>query len=125
MKHLKEKEEFKFDRPTADILDTFKNPGVDEVVLQSDEVTSLCPVTGQPDFATVAITYRPENLCLESKSLKLYLGSYRGYKNFAEHMAHKIYEDIIIAASPSSLYVVVTFKSRGGVIIQAKKGDWV
>jgi 7-cyano-7-deazaguanine reductase len=96
-----------------------KPPGIEKVVLESDEVTSLCPVTGQPDWETVTISFAPDELCLESKSLKLYLWSYRDQGVFCEAMAAQIVQDINEVIRPHWLTVTVTQKPRGGVKITA------
>jgi 7-cyano-7-deazaguanine reductase len=100
-------------------LDTFAAPAVDHVMLVCDEFTSLCPVTAQPDYSTITITYVPDFLCLESKSLKLYLWTYREKGVFCEQLAHDICDDLYIALEPKYLTVKVQQKSRGGIAIEA------
>jgi 7-cyano-7-deazaguanine reductase len=90
------------------------------VVLESDEVTSLCPVTGQPDWETVRIEFEPDSLCIESKSLKLYLWSFREEGSFCESLAARIAEDVYAACRPKSVRVLVTQKPRGGITISAE-----
>lgn len=85
----------------------------------SDEVTSMCPITGQPDFSTVEIDYQPHRLCIESKSLKLYLWSFRDQGIFAEGLAGAIAEEVNRAATPKHVRVVVTQKVRGGIVTEA------
>ena len=94
-------------------------PGVERVTLSSDEVTSLCPVTGQPDWETVAIEYAPAASCIESKSLKLYLWSFREEGVFCEALAARIAEDVAAACQPRWVRVTVTQKPRGGITITA------
>ena len=102
-------------------LDVFLKPeGVETVVMESDEVTSLCPVTGQPDWETVTIEYAPDRSCIESKSLKLYLWSFREEGVFCEALAAQIAQDIFAACQPFWVEVVVTQKPRGGVKLVAK-----
>ncbi len=102
-------------------LEVFPAPaGVDRVTLASDEVTSLCPVTGQPDFATVTIEYAPDGLCLESKSLKLYLWSFREEGLFCEAMAARVAGDVAAACRPKWVAVTVVQKPRGGITITAR-----
>ena len=102
-------------------LETFPAPaGVGRVTLGSDEVTSLCPVTGQPDFATVTIEYAPDGLCLESKSLKLYLWSFREEGLFCEAMAARVAGDVAAACRPKWVTVTVVQKPRGGITITAR-----
>lgn len=96
-----------------------KPPGVDKVVMESDEVTSLCPVTGQPDWETVTIEYAPDQHCLESKSLKLYLWSFRQEGVFCEALASQIAGDVYAACHPRWCKVTVTQKPRGGIKIMA------
>jgi len=102
-------------------LETFPAPdSVTKVVLESDEVTSLCPVTGQPDWDMVSIEYEPRDLCIESKSLKLYLWSFREEGVFCEAFAARIAKDIFDAIKPKSVIVTVTQKPRGGITICAE-----
>ncbi len=102
-------------------LETFPAPdSVTKVVLESDEVTSLCPVTGQPDWDMVSIEYEPRDLCIESKSLKLYLWSFREEGVFCETFAARIAKDIFDAIKPKSVIVTVTQKPRGGITISAE-----
>ncbi len=102
-------------------LETFPTPpSVTKVVLETDEVTSLCPVTGQPDWETVRIEFEPGALCIESKSLKLYLWSFREEGVFCEAFAAKIAQDVFDAIKPKSVTVTVTQKPRGGITISAE-----
>lgn len=97
-------------------LDTFPNPGnVNFVKFESNELTSFCPVTGQPDFSIVTIEFTPEKLCIESKSLKLYLWSFRDEAIFAEGLANKITDDIFEAAQPYWCKVTLVQNVRGGL----------
>ncbi len=82
------------------------------------EFTSLCPITGQPDFAQITITYVPDQLCIESKSLKLYLGSFRNTGMFHEEITNRILEDLTAACQPRSMRVVGRMNPRGGISIQ-------
>ena len=108
-------------RKPSRTLDTFSKPdGVETVIMESDEVTSLCPVTGQPDWETVTIEYAPDKACIESKSLKLYLWSFREEGAFCEALAAQIAKDIAAACKPFWVEVVVTQKPRGGVKLVAK-----
>ena len=101
-------------------LDTFPAPpSVTSVQMASDEVTALCAVTGQPDWYTVTITYRPDGRCIESKSLKLYLGSFRNRGVFGESFADQIARDVMEAAAPRWVRVTVVQKPRGGITITA------
>lgn len=100
-------------------FDTFDAPGVSRVQMVSDEVTALCPVTGQPDWYTVTIDYVPDKLCLESKSLKLYLHSLRQEGIFCESLARRICDEVGKVLTPASLTVTVLQKPRGGISIEA------
>ena len=102
-------------------LETFANPGVSQVELSSDELTAVCPVTGQPDLYLATIEYRPGPLCLESKSLKLYLSRFRNEGHFCEALAVKIRDDVAEALELSTEKVSVTLeqKARGGITITA------
>jgi len=102
-------------------LETFPNPGVVHVDLTSDELTAMCPVTGQPDMYVAQIEYWPERLCIESKSLKLYLMAFRNQGHFAEALAVKIRDDVAEAVEVTRDKVSVTLeqKSRGGIVITA------
>jgi 7-cyano-7-deazaguanine reductase len=102
-------------------LETFDNPGVSHVEMTSDELTAVCPVTGQPDLYTATIEYWPQGLCLESKSLKLYLGHYRNEGHFCEALAVTIRDDVAETLDIPSEKVRVTLKqkARGGITIIA------
>jgi len=101
-------------------LEVFPAPAhVKKVVLESDEVTSLCPVTGQPDWETIRIEFEPDAWCVESKSLKLYFWSFREEGAFCEELAARVAKDIDEACKPHRVTVTVTQKPRGGIAIQA------
>ena len=102
-------------------LETFANPGVELVELTSDELTAMCPVTGQPDLYVASIEYAPDELCLESKSLKLYLARFRNEGAFCEALAVKIRDDVAEALGLDQSRVTVTLeqKARGGITITA------
>ena len=102
-------------------LETFANPGVSHVEMVSDELAAICPVTGQPDLYVATMEYRPEALCIESKSLKLYLGQYRNEGHFCEALAVKIRDDLAAALEVPADKVRVTLeqKARGGITITA------
>lgn len=103
-----------------DELDTFPAPaGLDAVMMTSDELTALCPVTGQPDFYTVTIEYAPGPLCIESKSLKLYLWHFREQGVFCEQLAVDIRDKVIATIQPRSCTVTLVQKARGGIMISA------
>ncbi len=99
-------------------LQTFPNPepGRDYVIHHvCPEFTSLCPITGQPDFATIYITYVPDQKCIELKSLKLYLWSYRNEGAFFEEVTNQILDDLVRACEPRWMKVVGRFNVRGGI----------
>jgi 7-cyano-7-deazaguanine reductase len=102
-------------------LETFANPGVSQVEMTSDELTAVCPVTGQPDLYTATIEYWPGSLCIESKSLKLYLSGYRNEGHFCEALAVKIRDDVAEALElpPEKVRVTLKQKARGGISITA------
>ena len=102
-------------------LETFPNPGVSHVEMTSDELVAVCPVTGQPDLYIATIEFWPQELCLESKSLKLYLSRYRNEGVFCEALAVKIRDDAADALDLPRDQVRVTLKqkARGGITITA------
>ena len=107
-------------RPGRSPLESFKNarPGRDYWVrFECPEFTALCPVTGQPDFGVITIDYVPDRLCLESKSLKLYLFSFRNAGIFHEEAVNRIMDDIVKACRPRKIKVVGRFNARGGIAI--------
>lgn len=104
--------------PPARTLDTFPNPrpGRDyEIRFEAPEFTCLCPKTGQPDFAVIRIAYVPRDLCVELKSLKLYLWSFRDTGAFHEAVTNAIADDIVAAVRPKRLEVEGDFNVRGGI----------
>jgi len=103
--------------PTRE-LSTFPNPNPErdyEIAFEAPEFTCLCPMTSQPDFATIRIRYVPDQKCVELKSLKLYLWSYRDEGTFHEAVTNKIANDLIAALAPRYLYVEGDFYVRGGI----------
>ncbi len=106
-------------RGPVDHVETFPAPvGCTKVVFSTDEVTSLCPVTEQPDISSVRIEYVPAQRCIESKSLKLFLWGFRDRKVFAEALAVAIADEVWESAAPSSVHVVVTQHVRGGIVTE-------
>jgi 7-cyano-7-deazaguanine reductase len=103
-------------------LETFENPGVARVELTSDELVAVCPITNQPDMYVATIEYEPDRLCLESKSLKLYLASFRNEGAFCEALAVRIRDDVAAALELGAERVAVTLeqKARGGITIVAQ-----
>ena len=101
------------------LLETFENefPNRDYTIIHTaPEFTSLCPKTGQPDFATIDIDYIPDELCIELKSLKLYLNSYRNEGVFFESVTNRILEDLVKVCSPRYMLVSAEFNVRGGIL---------
>ena len=99
------------------ILDTFANPrpGRDyEIRFEFAEFTSMCPVTGQPDFASIILTYTPAQLCVEMKSLKLYFFSFRNKGIFYEAVTNQILDDLDAVLDPVRMEVIGDFAVRGG-----------
>lgn len=99
----------------ASQLETFDAPKVDEVVFTSDEITSLCPVTAQPDLYHIEIRYMPNGRCVESKTLKLYLTKFRNEGIFGEALAATIADDLFAAITPHALKVTTKQQIRGGL----------
>ncbi len=101
-------------------LETFSNPNPRRnywIHLECKEFTSLCPITGQPDFGNILIEYVPDKSCIESKSLKLYLFSFRNHGAFHEEAVNRILEDIVKACNPRRARVTGKFNPRGGISI--------
>jgi 7-cyano-7-deazaguanine reductase len=97
----------------------FPAPDVQTVVLTGTEFTAVCPKTGQPDFGAVTIEYTPDKLCIESRSLKYYLWSYRDEPAFVESVAARIADDVVYAIAPKRMSVEVSQNVRGGIEIVA------
>ena len=103
-------------------LEAFPNhakPGSMEIILECTEFTCVCPLTGQPDFAEIEIRYVPNKFIVESKSMKLYLETFRNEGVFHEHLAMDIAEDFAKFIKPKSVEVTAHFHSRGGIAISA------
>ncbi|HEU5423791.1 MAG TPA: preQ(1) synthase [Nitrolancea sp.] len=99
-------------------LETFPNPNPErdyEIAISTPEFTCVCPMTGQPDFATISIRYVPDQRCVELKSLKLYLWSYRDEGAFHEQVTNRILDDLIAAIAPRRATVEGDFNVRGGL----------
>ncbi len=112
-------------------LDTFINPEPDRdytISIKLPEFTCLCPMTGQPDFATLDLRYVPDRLCVELKSLKLYIWSYRDEGAFHEAVTNKILSDLVAAISPRFMRITADFNVRGGiytsVTAEHRKDGW-
>src|SRR5689334_16766787 len=118
-------------RPTS-ALETFPNPATEHdytIRMTLPEFTCLCPKTGQPDFATLELEYVPDELCVELKSLKLYIWSFRDRGTFHEAVTNQIADDLSQATSPRFLRLTGKFNVRGGiyttVVVERRKPGWV
>jgi 7-cyano-7-deazaguanine reductase len=99
-------------------LETFANPQPARdyrIRMEIPEFTCLCPRTGQPDFATLVVDYVPDRLCIELKSLKLYIGAYRNEGAFHEAVTNRILDDLVRAARPRFMRLTARFHVRGGI----------
>ncbi len=99
-------------------LETFPNPNPDRdytIRIETPEFTCLCPKTGQPDFAVITIEYIPDQLCVELKSYKLYIWSYRDQGAFHEAVTNRILDDLVNACQPRWMKVEAKFNVRGGI----------
>ncbi len=112
-------------------LETFANPTPERdfhIHMQVPEFTCLCPKTGQPDFATLIIDYIPDQLCVELKSLKLYMWSFRDEGQFHEAVTNRILDDLVAATQPRFMRLTAKFYVRGGiftnVVAEHRQHDW-
>jgi 7-cyano-7-deazaguanine reductase len=109
--------------PAEARLETFPNPAPERnyrIHFETDDFTSVCPVTGQPDFARIDIDYIPDRLCLESKSLKFYLASYRNERAFNEAVTNRILDNFVKACAPREAIVTAQFSARGGIALTVR-----
>lgn len=113
-------------------LDTFANPAPNRdfaIHMEVPEFTCLCPLTGQPDFASIIVDYIPDALCVELKSLKLYMWSYRDEGAFHEAVTNRIADDLVEAMQPRFLRITAKWYVRGGiftnVIVEHRKPGWM
>jgi 7-cyano-7-deazaguanine reductase len=116
--------------PDRALFDTFANTHPQRpytINFECPEFTAICPVTGQPDFATILIEYQPDQLCVELKSLKFYLFSYRNHGIFHENVTNRILDDLVATLKPRSMTVIGDFGVRGGIYTKVtatyKQGD--
>lgn len=114
------KTEYKFNAPDKAILETFHNQHDNMYIAPFEcfEFSSLCPKTGQPDFSKIYINYVPNKKCVESKSLKLYLFSFRNSGEFMEDVTNRIMKDLISVLDPIYIEVYADFNSRGGIYLR-------
>src|SRR3954453_10881209 len=108
--------------PASAKLETFPNPSKRNyrIRFETADFTSLCPVTGQMDFAQITIEYIPAKLCVESKSLKFYLASYRNECAFNEAVTNRILDDVVRACRPREAIIVAEFSARGGIALTVR-----
>jgi 7-cyano-7-deazaguanine reductase len=108
--------------PSEATLETFPNPAKRNyrIHFETSDFTSLCPVTGQADFARIEIDYIPDKLCVESKSLKFYLASYRNEHAFNEAVTNRILDDFVKACAPREAIVTAQFSARGGIALTVR-----
>ncbi|BAU57650.1 NADPH dependent preQ0 reductase [Halorhodospira halochloris] len=115
---------------SSSLLETFTNPNPDRdytIQMEIPEFTCLCPKTGQPDFATLKLEYIPDRLCVELKSLKLYVWSYRDTGAFHEAVTNRILNDLVTVTAPRYMKLTAEFNVRGGiwttVVVEHPQGD--
>jgi len=108
--------------PVEATLETFPNRARRNyrIHFETSDFTSLCPVTGQADFAKIEIDYIPEKLCVESKSLKFYLASFRNECGFNEAVANRILDDFVRACQPREANITASFSARGGIALTVR-----
>jgi 7-cyano-7-deazaguanine reductase len=108
--------------PTEARLETFPNPARRNywIHFEASDFTSLCPVTGQADFAKIEIDYVPGRCCVESKSLKFYLASFRNERAFNEAITNRILDDLVRLCSPRQVIVTASFAARGGIALTVR-----
>lgn len=117
--------------PSRDVLETFANPQPNRdytIRIRIPEFTCLCPKTGQPDFATLYLEYVPDTTCVELKSLKLYIWSYRNRGAFHEAVTNEIADDLVRLLDPRFVRLTAEFNVRGGlytaVVAEHRRDDW-
>ena len=108
--------------PAEAQLETFQNPAQRKfwIHFETSDFTSLCPVTGQADFAKIEIDYVPDKFCVESKSLKFYLASFRNERAFNEAITNRILDDFVRACAPREAIVTAAFSARGGITLTVR-----
>ncbi len=119
------------DQPATDLLESFENPAPERdyaIRIRVPEFTCLCPKTGQPDFAELHLEYVPDRRCVELKSLKLYVWSFRDQGAFHEAVTNRILADLVAACAPRFMRVSAEFNVRGGiyttVVAEHRAGGW-
>jgi 7-cyano-7-deazaguanine reductase len=109
--------------PSAKTIETFKNEYADRhylIKFECADFTSLCPITGQPDFAKITIEYVPGARCIETKSLKFYLAGYRNTRSFNEEIVNRILDEVVAACDPREALVYGEFAARGGISLSVE-----
>ena len=113
------------------LLETFPNPNTERdfvIRMRMPEFTCVCPKTGQPDFATLYLEYIPEHVCIELKSLKLYLWSYRDQGAFHEAVTNLVLDDLVVATNPRFIRLTSHWNVRGGIythiVAEHRAADW-
>lgn len=109
--------------PAEARLESFDNPRPGReywIEFDCPEFTSICPITGQPDFGHLVVRYIPERLCVESKSLKLYLFAFRNHGAFHEAVVNRVLDDLVAAIAPRHMIVRGVFRPRGGIAISVE-----
>jgi 7-cyano-7-deazaguanine reductase len=119
-------------RPSKNSLETFPNPQPDRdytIRMRIPEFTCLCPKTGQPDFATLHLEYVPDALCVELKSLKLYVWSFRNEGAFHEAVTNRIVDDLVRLMRPRFIRLTAEFNVRGGIyttiVAEQRQPNWI
>lgn len=101
-----------------ELLETFENQFPDrdyKIEIVAPEFTSVCPKTGQPDYGTITILYTPDKVCIELKSLKMYLQSFRNQGIYYEHVTNTMLDDLVASAQPRWMKIEAAFNARGGI----------
>ena len=111
------------EKAVLEVFDNLYSQRDYEITFDCPEFTSLCPITGQPDFGRITITYIPDKLCVESKSLKLFMFSFRSHDTFHEEVVNLILERMVQACSPRWIEVVGEFRPRGGISLNVKASE--
>jgi 7-cyano-7-deazaguanine reductase len=108
--------------PATARLETFPNPARRHyrIHFETDDFTSLCPITGQADFARIEIEYVPDRRCVETKSLKFYLASFRNERAFNEAVTNRILDDFVRACRPRHVLISAQFSARGGIALTVR-----
>jgi 7-cyano-7-deazaguanine reductase len=114
------KTKYQYENPSVDLLEIFENQFPEREYITEfifTEFSSLCPKTGQPDFATITVKYIPGHYCIETKSLKIYFLAYRNQGAFMESITNQILEDCVSVCAPRWMEVTANFNARGGTFI--------